>query len=206
MNTNDIRPAAIGVAAAVLAFAGLVAWVEIDPLDPVLEALARCKLTPQERAELDRMAAEDAERKARWAEQREAELAEPGDTFNPELLRAPGSVTSPLELSHDQLVAEYAHADGLWRSMPRHPNGEYGHLRALEAELNRRYQLRFHTRQPRSEQLRIDIARDQVQKIREAVFEIPQRTRPVPAADTIADDGIYPEFSGPAAADYGTDL
>lgn len=205
MDTNDIRPAAIGVAAAVLAFAGIVAWVEIDPLDTAMDAIARRKLTPQERAELARIAAEDAEAHARYVEGQEARRDRLARKFHPELLREPGSVERAEDLSLDDLVAEYAHAQELYRRTPWVNDGAGDHRDALFGEVDRRRGLRFHTRQPRTERLRVDIAYDRMRQMRDEVIAIPKRTRPVPAADT-ADDGIYPEFSGPAAADYGTDL
>lgn len=180
MNTNDIRPAAIGIAAGVLAFAGLIAWVEIDPLDTALDAIARRRLTPQERAELDRIAAEDAELNARYAEQRQARRDRLADKFHPELLREPGSVERAEDLSLDDLVAEYVHVQQLYKRTPW-VNGDIGeHREALFAEIDRRRGLRFYIRQPRTEQLRIDIAHDRMQKLRDEVFEIPKRTAPHP--------------------------
>ncbi|MET9030465.1 hypothetical protein ABZW96_33335 [Nocardia sp. NPDC004168] len=170
MNRNDIRPAAVGIAAGAAMFAGLIAWIEIDPWNSMAERVARHRLSPAERAEIERIEAERDERSREYAaktkQDQESQRLQVQDGFSPELLKTPGSVTSPQELSVEDLVAEIEYAEearyqypisGLW----------FRHCDALAQEfMERRNNWETRSKLPRVERLRLDIAADRVRTAR----------------------------------------
>lgn len=172
MNRNDIRPAVIGIAAGVATIAGLIAWVEFEPHRELAYQLARRRLTAAERAELDRIAAEqraDQAERARFFEEQDAERAarqaEVLAGFEPELLTTAAAVNSPAELSLEELVGEIVYTEAKYRSVdgwildPR--SGD--HAAALRAEWWRRDSGLERWTRSRVEQLRYDLARNKIE-------------------------------------------
>lgn len=213
MNRNDIRPAAVGIAAGAAVFAGLIAWVEIDPWNNVVERVARHRLTPAERAELERISAERAERDRKFLatverdqEDREKLRLQVQDGFCPELLKTPGSVASPQELSTDDLVAEIEYAEQS-RYQYTSSGSRFGHCEALAQEFReRRNDWQVRAKLPRVEQLRLDIAAARVDAARSRPVVI---QTPVDEATNVVSwpEFPYPEFTGPDPKDsvYGSD-
>ena len=187
MNRNIIRPAAIGISAGVSVFAALYALVEFDPFDDIEDYLARRRLTPGERAELDRIAAEQAERDQLYRAQREQDEQEREQQaatvaagFAPELLSTPGMVATAQELTLPQLVAEIIHAEQQFRSGCG-PAERYAHCAALFGEWRRRNDYRMRSTLPRVEWLRLDIAREQIETARRQPW--PHIAFPTPELD-----------------------
>lgn len=171
MNRTDIRPAMIGVAAGVATLAGLIAWFETEPHRAVAYYLARRQLTADERAELDRIRAEqqaDQAERARFFEEqdaaRSARRAEVLAGFEPALLTVDSDATTVEELSLEELVAELVHSEEQYRSCstwildPR--TGD--HAAALREEWQRRNAPELRWTRSRVEQLRYDLARNKV--------------------------------------------
>ncbi|MBW0270061.1 hypothetical protein ATM97_02860 [Nocardia sp. MH4] len=182
MNRNDIRPAAIGIAAGVATLAGLIAWAEFEPHRELAYRLARRRLTAAERAELDRIAAEQraeqAER-ARFFEKQDAEQAarraEDLAGFEPKLLVASRTVATPDELSLEELVAEIVHSEAQYRSSSdwiRDPRAG-DHALALRTEWQRRDSGMQRYTRTRVEQLRYDLARNTIKAASNAPWSPP---------------------------------
>lgn len=179
MNRNDIRPAVVGIAAGVATIAGLIAWFEIEPHLAVIDYLARRKLTPAERAELDRIAAEQraeqAERASFYKRQDAEEAARRAEVlagFEPELLTTAAAVSGVDELSLEELVAELVYTETKYRSLDgwiRDPRtGD--HAAALRAEWRRRDSGLQRWTRPRVEQLRYDLARHKIEAATRAPY------------------------------------
>lgn len=201
MNRNDIRPAAIGVAAALAAFGGIYVWLEYEPWERLGGALARRQLTPEERAELDQLAAEQRvqyQRSRDYIEQEDKKRTERNTEiaagFNPDLLNGE-TVTSARELDLAGLVAEIEHAEQAYRSADRRLL--YPHREALFLEFQRRNDWTTRATASRADRLRLDIADKRVKAA---------RSRPLdycPPPPMVCD---YPEFAGPDLADYDLDF
>ncbi|MBF6302258.1 hypothetical protein IU459_32665 [Nocardia amamiensis] len=168
MNRNDIRPAAVGIAAGAAAFAGLIAWVEIDPWNSMAERVARRRLSPAERAEIERIEAKrdewNREYAAKSKQDRESQRLQVQDGFCPQLLKTPDSVTSPQELSTNDLVAEIEYAEKSRYQYPISGDGSwFQHCEALAQEFReRRNDWETRSKLPRVERLRLDIAAERV--------------------------------------------
>lgn len=196
MNRNDIRPAVIGIAAGAATIAGLIAWFEVEPHLAVVDYLARRKLTAEERAELARIAAEqaaDQAERASYYKQNDAEeaarRAEVLAGFEPELLTTAATVSGVDELSLEELVAELVYTEGKFRSLDgwiRDPRAG-DHAAALRAEWRRRDSGMQRYTRPRVEQLRYDLARNKI----EAASTAPYAPLP-PFTPEPADQDIYP--------------
>ncbi|MEU5410511.1 hypothetical protein [Nocardia asteroides] len=171
MNRTDIRPAVIGIAAGVATIAGLIAWSEFEPHRELAYQLARRRLTAAERAELDRIAAEqraDQAERASFYEKQDAERvarqAEVLAGFEPQLLTTAAAVTSPAELSLEELVAEIVYTEGKYRSLDgwiQDPRAS-DHAAALREEWRRRNAPEARWTRSRVEQLRYDLARNKI--------------------------------------------
>ncbi|WP_063046246.1 hypothetical protein [Nocardia pseudovaccinii] len=185
MNRNNIRPAAVGIAAGAAMFAGLIAWVEIDPWNNMVDRVARRRLSPAERAEIERIETKRDEWNREYAaksnQNRESQRLQVQEGFSPELLQTPGLVTSPQEMSVEDLVAEIEHAE---KSRYQYPLSDVGswfrHCEALHQEFTeRRNNWETRSKLPRVEQLRLDIAADRV--------SVARSPRPVVIQDAAAD-------------------
>ncbi len=202
MNRNDIRSGVIGVAAGATVFGALVAWVEFDPRREIADWLACQRLSPQERAELERIAAESAARDEVYREssrQQRAEREERWDAyaekFDPQRLITADSVHSVEELETADLVAEIVHAQRIlreqgWSEM------QYGHCDALYGEWCRRDHYEQRYKLPRVDQLRHDIFRAQVEPARNAPWTFPSAPR-TEESDSV--EFAYPDFAGPVS-------
>ncbi|CAM4487226.1 hypothetical protein NONI108955_34350 [Nocardia ninae] len=205
MNSNDIRPIALGLAVGVSVFAALICWVEYQPWDTVAGHLARRQLTPAERAELDRLTAEKQARDKRYSalaaedKQKQAERdAEIAAGFNPDLLLG-DPVTSPGELNLTALVAEIEHAEQSYRHADCHL--VYPHREALHLEFKRRNHWQARSTASRADLLRLDIAADRINTARNRPFVTDEPPSPVAAYGSFP----YPDFAGPDQVDIDVD-
>jgi hypothetical protein len=176
MNRNDIRPALIGVAAGTVAFGALVAWAEYNPWDSIVDRVARRQLSPAERAELDRITAEDTARSKAYCEsaqqrlvEREERWAAQIELFDPQRLITvrPSPLASMDELPTAVLVDEIVQAQRVLREQGWNKM-QCDHCDALYAEWQRRDYPEHRYTLPRSEQLQHDIFRRQVESARNA--------------------------------------
>ncbi|MFF2082861.1 hypothetical protein ACFVVM_03760 [Nocardia sp. NPDC058176] len=184
MSYNNIHPVTIGVSAGVLAFAALVALVEYDPVNPIADRLAQCKLTPAERAELARIQHEDREKSREFKARQARRAAERAETdaadlagFDPDLLTTPGLVATAAGLTVSELAAEIVAAERTERTEREAPTGSLqqviarrAHHRALDCEWHRRDAFEARLKLSRSEALRHRIAAEKVQAARSAPY------------------------------------
>ncbi|KAA8884256.1 hypothetical protein F3087_34090 [Nocardia colli] len=206
MEPNIIRSVLLGIALGAGMFAALFVWGEYDPWNTLAGHLAKRRLTPGERAELERL---NLERRARDTlyhalseqDQRErdehAALVAAG--FNPDLLNTPEQVHSPRDLDLAGLVAEIEHAEHSYRHADH--TLLYPHREALFQEFTRRNGWQARARLSRTDQLRLDIAFDRVVTTRNQPFD--DADAPITTAY-----GSYPHpgFTGPDPAGRGTEI
>ncbi|MFD0362734.1 hypothetical protein ACFQZZ_14920 [Nocardia sp. GCM10030253] len=206
MNRKDIRHAAIGMAAGVSVFAALYALVEFDPLDDIAESGARRRLTSEERAELDRIAAEQAVLREKChaqyeqrRQERDAEAARYAAGFCPEWLSTPGAVSSPQELALPDLVCEIEPAEKSYRCGGPNMHGWYRHREALFMDFRERrnnWEARYKVSRP--DRMRLDIAAKRIDEARSRPFAV--NPPPLMAPD-FGDFPPYPDFTSSDAAD-----
>src|SRR5689334_20131075 len=115
MHNNDFRAIGLGALVGAAVFGGLLLWVDHDPLGMIAEHLAKAKLSPAERAELDRLAAERHEKHRKFLEvcDRDAEAAA---GFAPYLLTTVPVVDAAADLTLANLVAEIEHCEQAMRN------------------------------------------------------------------------------------------
>lgn len=211
MNSNDIRPIAIGVAAALGAFAAIYVWFEHDPWEVIAGRIALRELTPEERAELERLRVEAEEsyqrawdhfekNKQQFAAQDAARDAVIAAGFNPDLLSSPDSGSSLRELDLAALVTEIEHAEQSYRNADHHL--VYPHREALFHEFTRRNESPARAVLPRADQLRLRIAAARVRAARALPFPEGALSGPTGSYGSFP----YPEFTGPDPADYGAEI
>jgi hypothetical protein len=211
MNRNTIRPAAIGITAGAAAFAALFAWVEVDPWHSISERIARGKLTADERAELDRIAAESKTSNEEYLKvqerdrQRRAEQdARDAKGFDPALLiTEPGTASTPQELELGDLVTEIVHAEQTLRQGSVWNTPLSLHNVALNAEWRRRDSWDARYKLSHVEILRRNILRDRLETARRA--PLPPAEPVAPSAVPDSGEFVYPRFDGPIGSGDGDD-
>ncbi|MGY1948923.1 hypothetical protein [Nocardia asiatica] len=170
MTRNDFRAATIGVTAGVVAgvvtIAGAIAYDEFDLRGQAERALARRRLSPAERAELERLeAAKQAKDSAKELD-RTTRTAEIRSKFQPTFIEGKRAVASLEELTVPQLVTAIErgeHTLQTYRNDPWGPNVELiarwsEHMTALLDEFHRRRGWQVHRQLSLPDQLRMELA------------------------------------------------
>ncbi|QLY33280.1 hypothetical protein H0264_14510 [Nocardia huaxiensis] len=120
MIRNHFRTLTIGVTAGaitgVVTVAGIIAWDEHDPWGMLCHAVARRRLSPAERWELDRLRAEQANQRSADARVRDLQTATTRAKFRPDLLAVGIKASTLEELPIPALIFEVLRASELSRS------------------------------------------------------------------------------------------
>lgn len=201
MNTKNIRATATGVTAGVTAgivlVAGAIVYDSYDPWGKLQHALARARLTPEERSELDRITAEKKAQDEAAGDAEEYRLAVTRSQFRPELLSADVRADTVEGLSVPELVSEIDRVLGMFRAHRITPAEAWWweQRAALLAEFDHRTNWRVKQRLPQLDQLRLEIATHRISQQRY------QRPTPPPTAASPAEPtGLdHPDFTSPGA-------
>lgn len=194
MNRNQIRAAMIGVTAGVTAgivtVAGIIAYDDYDRWDKARHAIARWRLLPVDRTELDRLR---AARTARDSARRHARASATTLTrlcFQPGLLLPHHLVGTLQELSVPALITEIERAMHQATRMTGASNWP-GHRDALLDEFHRRHSWPTELSLPELDRLRLDAAADHLQTLAATA------ALRIPVAAPTANGFDYPKFEGP---------
>lgn len=199
MNPNHIRTASIGTIAGITAgcitVASIVAWDTYDPWATLQNAIARRRLTPAEREELDRLRAEKSLRSADLTRARDARVAATRALFRPDLLNLRHQGSTLDTLSVPALIAETKFAINACKNpTPWIRQTWVGHRDALLDEFDRRTGWDVKYRLPELDQLRLEAAERHISTAR---FGLPTAP-PVPAPiGPPALSAEYPDVTGP---------
>ncbi|WP_327114175.1 hypothetical protein OHB12_33710 [Nocardia sp. NBC_01730] len=214
MNHNDFRAAIVGVTAGVVAgavtVAGVIAFDDMDLWGQAERALARRRLSPADRAELERL--EDAERSRSRARTRARQeiTAEIRAKFVPGFIGGKHPVASLEELSVPQLITGIEHAETKVHENPWLIGGVEqhrawsDHLAALLDEFHRRRGRDVHRRLSLLDQQLMQSAETRMNTAKFAPPTLPrQAPRPAPTPVEIPADSPYqyPDFIGPDAVE-----
>ncbi|MEV6769938.1 hypothetical protein AB0N05_15055 [Nocardia sp. NPDC051030] len=194
MNHIYIRTALIGVTAGIVTLVGIIAIDNYDPWDELQKAVARQRLSPTERQELDRLRAEREIERDDRDRARDQRTATTRAQFRPDLLQGGHSAHALEELSVPALINETERA--ITRSKSRwEPHGWWcGHRDALLDEFDRRTGWSVKRHLSELDQLRLD---DADKRISDARFALPAAA-PVPAISRTAPPRtVNRDFDGP---------